>query len=122
MANTFSSINDMMIITAAWNIDDSDKKNGCYIVSDGTIRFKAYVSDATYRKDDQVRVSVLNGDFSEKKFILQEFVSGVNLSSSILASKSDAKTIIGIIILVSELASSAVFSSSPPKNGNRFWK
>ena len=40
-----------------------------------------------------------NIEFNEKKFILQEFISGVNLSSSVLASKSDAKTIINSRLL-----------------------
>ena len=60
-------------------VDDSDKKNGCYIVTDGTIKFKAYVNDDTYRNDDQVRVSVLNGDFSEKKFIVGKYVADENI-------------------------------------------
>ncbi|WP_406533640.1 ATP-grasp domain-containing protein [Methanobrevibacter sp.] len=38
-------------------------------------------------------------EFSEKKFILQEYVNGINLSSSVLATKSDAKTIINSRLL-----------------------
>lgn len=59
-------------------VDDSDKKNGHYIVTDGTIKFDAYVSDATYKNDDQVRVSVLGGDFSDKKFITGKYVADEN--------------------------------------------
>ena len=75
-------------------VDDSDKKNGCYVVSDGTIKFKAYVSDATYNKDDQVRVSVLNGDFSEKKFITGRYTGDEN--SSPITYKSPLESIIPI--------------------------
>ena len=75
-------------------VDDSDKKNGCYVVSDGTIKFNAYVSDATYRKDDQVRVSVLNGDFSEKKFITGRYTGDEN--SSPITYKSPLESIIPI--------------------------
>ena len=75
-------------------VDDSDKKNGCYIVSDGTIKFKAYVSDATYKKDDQVRVSVLNGDFSEKKFITGRYTGDEN--STPITYKSPLESIIPI--------------------------
>ena len=75
-------------------VDDSDKKNGCYIVSDGTIKFKAYVSDATYRKDDQVRVSVLNGDFSEKKFITGRYTG--NEDTTPITYKSPLESIIPI--------------------------
>ena len=56
-------------------VDDSDKRNGCYIVTDGSMKFKAYVNDTTYRNDDQVRVSILNGDFSEKKFIVGKYIA-----------------------------------------------
>jgi hypothetical protein len=55
--------------------DDSDKKNGHYIVTDGNIRFDAYTTNVNYRVDDQVRVSILNGDFSEKKFIIGKYVA-----------------------------------------------
>ena len=75
-------------------VDDSDKKNGCYVVSDGTIKFKAYVSDATYREDDQVRVSVLNGDFSEKKFITGRYTGDED--SSPITYKSPLESIIPI--------------------------
>lgn len=54
-------------------VDDSKKKNGCYVVTDGTIKFNAYVNDATYRNNDQVRVSILGGDFGEKKFIVGKY-------------------------------------------------
>ena len=75
-------------------VDDSDKKNGCYVVSDGTIKFNAYVSDATYRKDDQVRVSILNGDFSEKKFITGRYTGDED--SSPITYKSPLDSIIPI--------------------------
>ena len=48
-------------------------------------------------------ISLLNNDanieFNEREFILQEYVPGINLSSSILASKSDAKTIMNTRLL-----------------------
>ena len=50
--------------------DDSDKEHGHYIVTDGTIRFDAYVNDMNYKTGDQVRVTIMNGDWSQKKFIV----------------------------------------------------
>ncbi len=50
--------------------DDTDKARGHYIVSDGTITFDAYVNDTNYKSGDQVRVSIMNGDWSQKKFIV----------------------------------------------------
>ena len=74
--------------------DDSDKKNGCYIVSDGTIKFKAYANDTSYKTDDQVRVSVLNGDFSEKKFISGRYTG--DEESTPITYKSPLESIIPI--------------------------
>jgi hypothetical protein len=45
-------------------VDNSDKKNGCYIVTDGAIKFKAYSEVTTYRVDEQVRVTIPNGDYT----------------------------------------------------------
>ena len=50
--------------------DDSDKEHGHYVVTDGTIRFDAYVNDMNYKTGDQVRVTIMNGDWSQKKFIV----------------------------------------------------
>ena len=55
-------------------LDASDKDRGHYVVSDGTIRFDAYTNDTSYKENDQVRVSVLNGNFNERKFIEGPYV------------------------------------------------
>ena len=55
-------------------IDDSKKAQGHYVVSDGSIKFDAYTNDTNYKVDDQVRVTVLNGDWSQKKFIAGKYV------------------------------------------------
>jgi hypothetical protein len=62
-------------------VDDSDKSKGHYVVSDGTIKFDAYTSDTSYKTDDQVRVTVLNGDWSQKKFIEGKYTEGDNTSA-----------------------------------------
>ncbi len=61
-------------------IDDSDKQKGHYIVSDGTIKFDAYTNDINYKIDDQVRITILNGDWSQKKFIEGKYVDGDGIS------------------------------------------
>ena len=58
--------------------DDSDKERGHYIVSDGTITFDAYVNDMNYKSGDQVRVSIMNGDWSKKKFIIGLYSENAN--------------------------------------------
>lgn len=58
--------------------DDSDKERGHYIVSDGTITFDAYVNDMNYKSGDQVRVSIMNGDWSKKKFIIGLYNENTN--------------------------------------------
>lgn len=55
-------------------VDDSKKAQGHYVVSDGSIKFDAYTNDTNYKVDDQVRVTVLNGDWSQKKFIAGKYV------------------------------------------------
>lgn len=62
-------------------VDDSDKKNGHYFVSDGTVKFDAYSSDAEYKIDDQVRITILNGDWDQKKFIAGKYTGEENNST-----------------------------------------
>lgn len=57
-------------------IDASGKKDGKYVVSNGSMKFDAYVNTSgekdkipTYKLNDSVRVSVPNGDYTQKKYI-----------------------------------------------------
>lgn len=59
-------------------MDDSDKKNGKYSVTDGSIVYVAYSDQSTYKNGDQVRVSIPMGDFSQKKFIVGKYVTDSN--------------------------------------------
>lgn len=59
-------------------VDDSDCKNGHYIVSNGTIKFDAYSDSQDYRNNDSVRVTILKGDYSQKKYIAGKSVSEEN--------------------------------------------
>ena len=59
-------------------IDDSDKKNGKYRVSDGSVTYVAYSDQNNYKKGDQIRMSVPMGDFSQKKFIIGKYVTDSN--------------------------------------------
>jgi hypothetical protein len=45
-------------------IDDSNREKGEYKVSDGSMEFFAYSETTTYRNNNVVYVSLLNGDFS----------------------------------------------------------
>ena len=84
-------------------INDSDKENGHYVVSDGAIKFDAYANDLNYKIDDQVRITVLNGDWSQKKFIAGKYSDKENnnvplsykppLSTTMLDSQSSLSTI-----------------------------
>ena len=55
-------------------IDDSGKKNGHYVVYDGSVKFVAY-GDSSYKKNEQVRIQVPNGDFTGTKFIAGKYIS-----------------------------------------------
>ena len=59
-------------------VDDSKKEQGYYTVSNGNVKFEAYTNDTSFKNDDQVRVSILNGDFSQKKFIDGEYIGDNN--------------------------------------------
>ena len=59
-------------------IDDSDCKNGHYVVSNGSIKFDAYSDSQDYRNDNSVRVTILKGDYSQKKYIVGKCVSEEN--------------------------------------------
>lgn len=55
-------------------IDDSKAKNGEYRVTDGSVKFWAKCENTGYHVDDQVRVSVPNGDATQEKFIVGKYV------------------------------------------------
>lgn len=57
-------------------VDDSDKKNGIYQVSNGTAKFTAYSTNTTYIKNDIVYVQIPNGNWDEQKIILSKKPSG----------------------------------------------
>lgn len=56
-------------------VDDTNKKEGKYIVTDGAIKFEAYSESTKYRINDAVRVSVPNGDFTQSKYIVGKYAA-----------------------------------------------
>lgn len=57
-------------------VSDVDKKNGRYTVTNGSVKYDAFVNTSNnadaipeYKINDSVRVSVPNGDYSQKKYI-----------------------------------------------------
>jgi hypothetical protein len=46
-------------------IDDSNREEGAYQVSDGSTEFTAYSDTHTYRNDTVVYVTIPNGDFTK---------------------------------------------------------
>ena len=71
-------------------IDDTDRDNGKYIVSDGTIKFDAYSESGKYRKNDIVRVTIPNNDYSQKKYIEGKSVTNNELEPIAYVSPSDS--------------------------------
>lgn len=51
-------------------IDDSKKSEGIYLVTDGEIEFEAISNEEKYKVDDQVYVTITQGDFSNDKIIV----------------------------------------------------
>ena len=56
--------------------DDSDAKNGQYLVSDGATIFLAYSEKDSYKKNDSVRVLIPQGNKSENKYIIGKAILG----------------------------------------------
>lgn len=50
--------------------DNSEYKNGKYLVSYGESKFYAYTESGVYSKGDSVYVLIPMGDFNENKFII----------------------------------------------------
>lgn len=61
-------------------IDDSGKKNGKYYVSDGSTKFYAYSSVDSYNVDEQVRVSIANGDMTQDKYIIGKYIANNDIT------------------------------------------
>ena len=51
-------------------VDDSEKNNGKYIVTDGSTKFDAYSNDNNLREGNSVLVNIPNGDFTMQKTII----------------------------------------------------
>jgi hypothetical protein len=55
--------------------DDSEKEIGKYTVTDGSMTFEAYSDNKDYKKDNQVLVTIPNGDWSQQKTILNKYIT-----------------------------------------------
>ena len=56
-------------------VDDSNRKNGEYIVSNSASKFEAYSNITTYRSGDVVYVSIPDNNYDNQKFISGKKVS-----------------------------------------------
>ena len=59
-------------------INDDEKDLGKYRVSTGEAIFDAYTSDTSFKKDDQVYVSIPGGDWNEQKLIIAKKAKDIN--------------------------------------------
>lgn len=69
-------------------IDDSQRKNGSYVIYDGSVKFIAY-GDSSYKKNDQVRINIPNGDFTSSKFIVGKYISDSSINPIVYKSTLD---------------------------------
>ena len=60
--------------------DNTDKKDGKYRVTDGSVSFIAYSELTNYRIGDQVRVNIPQGDMTQQKFIIGKYSTNENMS------------------------------------------
>ena len=75
-------------------VDDSRKKDGVYKVTDGNVIYTVYSENDKYSNEEQVRVSILNGDYSEKKFIVGKY--DINSDSTPLTYVSPLESILNL--------------------------
>lgn len=76
-------------------IDDSDRKNGRYVVQEGSVKYDAYCAEDKYRNNDLVRVSIPNGDYTQKKYIEGKFL-GEDTSTPPLTYVSPLDTVLDL--------------------------
>lgn len=55
-------------------VNDDDKAQGRYIVSNGSASFQAFANSGEYSKDDQVLVTIPNNDYNNQKFIVSKVI------------------------------------------------
>lgn len=60
-------------------VDDSEKKQGKYMVSNGEGKFEAYTSDTSLSKGDNVYVNIPLGDWDEQKLIVSKKIKDQNI-------------------------------------------
>lgn len=60
-------------------VNDSEKKQGKYIVSNGEIEFEAYTSDASLSEGNNVYVNIPLGDWNEQKLIVSKKTKDQNI-------------------------------------------
>lgn len=58
--------------------DDTDRANGHYVVTDGSIKFDAYAENTYYMINDKVYVQIPLNDWSQKKTIIGRYRSNEN--------------------------------------------
>lgn len=61
-------------------INDSDRREGKYIVSNGTTEFEAYSEITSYRNNTQVYVLIPGNDFKQQKKITGKYIDNNDLS------------------------------------------
>lgn len=101
-------------------VDDTDRKNGKYQVTNGTTKFDAYADSSDYRTGDTVRVQVLNGDYSGKKYIVGKAVTSTDTTPLTYVSPID--TIVNITgNLVDDKGSIAGLTANGTETSINLW-
>jgi len=76
-------------------VDDSDKKQGKYLVEEGDIQFEAISESQTFNKGDKVRVSFVMGDINNPKYIIGKAVD-INSEDILVDYVSPLDTVVDI--------------------------
>lgn len=59
-------------------VDASKAELGQYTVSDGSVKFVAYSKETDFKNEDQVLVTIPNGDYNQQKIIVSKYIVNKN--------------------------------------------
>ena len=101
-------------------VDDSEKKQGKYMVSNGEGKFEAYTSDTSLSKGDNVYVNIPLGDWDEQKLIVSKKTKDQNIPITYIDSFDSFVELTDNIITIngnsaiSLLANGSTLATRPP--------
>ena len=103
-------------------IDDSKKNEGKYKVSEGSVSYEAYSESTDYKKNDQVLVSIQQGDYSQEKTIIRKYSASDELNK-IVPYVSPLETVVTMTEnLVERIENNSILANGQISIKNSLWE